>query len=231
MAAIKGGSKSALYLGALVLSLSALAGCKGGGGGGGGGSSASAAAAASAPGAPTISGSAVTSVKPNTTYSFKPTASDPDGDTLSFTIQNKPAWATFNTVTGELAGTPTMAQAGTYKDIVISASDGKASAQLQAFTITVSENASAAGSGSVTLSWTAPTSNVDGSALTDLAGFVISYGASAEALSETVSVDNASVDRYVLENLAPGTYYFAVRAVATSGAESEQSQVVSKVIG
>jgi hypothetical protein len=234
MAAVNRGSRSALYLGALILSLSALAGCNGGGGGGDSGGStpsSSSATAPSAPGAPTISGSAVTSVKPNTAYSFKPTASDPDGDTLSFAIQNKPAWATFNTVTGELTGTPTMAQTGTYKDIVISASDGKATAQLQAFTITVSENASPAGSGSVTLSWTAPTENVDGSALTDLSGFVISYGTSAEALSQTVTVDNASVDRYVLDNLAPGTYYFAVRAVAASGAESEQSQVVSKVVG
>lgn len=226
MAAIIRGSRSALYLGALVLSLGALAGCKGGGGG-----SSSASSAKASPGAPTISGSAATAAKPNAVYRFQPTASDPDGDTLSFQIENKPVWATFNTVTGELSGTPTLAHEGSYAGIVITASDGKASAQLQAFSITVSESAGAAtGSASVTLAWTAPTENVDGSALTDLSGFVIAYGKSSDALSQSVVVDNPSVDRYVVDSLEPGTYYFAVRAIAGSGAESELSQTVSKAV-
>ena len=70
-------------------------------------------------------------------YTFRPTASDADGDTLTFAIANRPAWATFNTATGQLSGTPTSASAGTYSNIVISVSDGKASAALAAFAITV----------------------------------------------------------------------------------------------
>jgi hypothetical protein len=205
-----------------------LSGCKGGGGGGGGdGANASAKASS---GAPTISGNAPTAVKPNTTYSFKPTAADPDGDPLSFEIQNKPAWATFNTVTGELTGTPPAN--GTFANIVISATDGKGRAELKPFTITVSESASeiSAGTGAATLAWTAPSENIDGTPLTDLAGYVIAYGTSSDALTQSVVLENPSIDRYVVENLSPGTYYFAVRAVSASGAESELSARVTKTI-
>ena len=97
------------------------------------------------------------------------TRADPDGDTLTYSIQNRPSWATFNTSTGRLSGTPTAAHAGSYANIIISVSDGAASASLPAFTITVAQPST----GSATLSWTAPTQNTDGSSLTNLAGFRI----------------------------------------------------------
>jgi hypothetical protein len=37
---------------------------------------------------------------------FAPTTADPSGQTLTFSIQNPPAWATFNPSTGQLSGTP-----------------------------------------------------------------------------------------------------------------------------
>lgn len=86
------------------------------------------------------------------------------------------------------------------------------------------------GAHGATLAWTAPTENVDGSPLTDLSGFVISYGTSEDALTESITVDNPSVDRHVFDELPPGTYYFAVRAISESGAESELSEKVSKSI-
>ena len=57
-------------------------------------------------------------------YNFQPKASDPDGNTLTFSIQNKPSWLVFNTTTGKLSGTPSSADVGTYSNIVISVSDG-----------------------------------------------------------------------------------------------------------
>lgn len=87
------------------------------------------------------------------------------------------------------------------------------------------------GSGGATLAWTAPTENTDGSPLTDLSGYVISYGKSSDALTESVTVDNPSIDRYVFDSLPAGTYYFTVRAVSASGAESDPSTTVSKSIG
>jgi hypothetical protein len=174
--------------------------------------------------APTISGTPSTSVNAGSAFAFRPTASDADGDTLTFAISNRPAWATFNSATGQLAGTPTAASAGSYSNIVISVSDGTASATLAAFSIAVVD----VSHGAATLTWTPPTTNTDGSTLTTLAGYRIAYGASAAQLTQTIQLGNAGMSSYVVENLAPGTYYFAVRAYTSSGAESANSNVVTK---
>jgi hypothetical protein len=175
---------------------------------------------------PTISGSPVTTATPGMAYSFRPTASDPNGDTLTFSVANKPGWASFSRSTGRLSGTPSAAHLGAYPNIRISVSDGKASASLPTFGITVSD----AASGSATLSWTPPTRNTNGSALTNLAGYRILYGTSAGSLNRSVQIANPGLARYVVEDLAPATWYFAVRAYNTAGAESAQSNVASKTI-
>ena len=87
--------------------------------------------------APTISGSPTTSAEVGVAYSFRPTANDPDGDALVFSIQNRPAWATFSVTTGRLQGTPDAA--GTVSNISISVTDGAETANLAPFTITVTE--------------------------------------------------------------------------------------------
>ncbi|MGJ8679421.1 putative Ig domain-containing protein [Paraglaciecola sp.] len=56
--------------------------------------------------------------------SITPNATDQNGDNLSFSITNKPSWATFSTSTGRLRGTPSFTDAGTYSNIKITASDG-----------------------------------------------------------------------------------------------------------
>ncbi|WP_061783251.1 Ig-like domain-containing protein [Shewanella putrefaciens] len=88
-------------------------------------------------GAPTISGTPVLSINQDTPYSFIPTATDTAGDTLTFSITNKPTWATFEPATGALTGTPTNADIGITNGIVISVSDGTLSTSLPAFSITV----------------------------------------------------------------------------------------------
>ncbi|HEY0684289.1 MAG TPA: putative Ig domain-containing protein [Steroidobacter sp.] len=176
--------------------------------------------------APVISGTPVRTINAGSAYSFRPTASDADGNTLTFSIANRPSWATFNTSTGQLSGTPTAAQAGTYSNIIISVSDGRATASLAAFSISVVD----ASSDGAVLSWTAPTSNTDGSTLSNLAGYRIAYGTSASAMTSTIQVANPSVTNYTISNLAPGTYYFAVRAYTSNGTESAISNVYSKVV-
>jgi hypothetical protein len=84
-----------------------------------------------------ISGTPATSVVAGSAYKFQPTATDSAGKTVSFSVQNKPAWATFSTVTGALTGIPTASQTGTYPSIVITASDGSTSAALAPFSLTV----------------------------------------------------------------------------------------------
>jgi len=176
--------------------------------------------------APTISGAPPTAVNAGSAYAFRPTAADADGDALTFAIANRPAWATFSAATGQLSGTPSSSSTGTYSNIVISVSDGKASTALAAFAITVADSSS----GAASLTWTPPTQNTDGTSLTNLAGYRIVYGVSASQLTQTIQVANPGMSSYVVENLAPGTYYFAVRAYTNNGVESEDSNVVPKVV-
>jgi hypothetical protein len=85
--------------------------------------------------APVVSGTPSTSATVGTAYSFTPGVSDAENDRITWSIQNRPAWATFNTTTGRLSGTPTAT--GTASSIRISASDGFASTPLPTFSITV----------------------------------------------------------------------------------------------
>jgi hypothetical protein len=176
--------------------------------------------------APTISGTPLTAVNANSAYSFRPTAADADGDTLTFAVANKPAWAAFSTTTGQLSGTPAAGDVGGYSNIVISVSDGKTSAALPAFAIAVNQ----VSLGSASVSWTPPTQNTDGTSLTNLAGYRIVYGTSASALTQTVQIANPGMSTYVIDGLAPATYYFAVKAYTSTGTESANSNVASKVV-
>jgi hypothetical protein len=178
---------------------------------------------------PTIGGTPATTVNAGTSYSFQPSASDPDGDTLTFSVQNRPSWASFNTSTGRLSGTPTAADARTYSNIVISVSDGTVTRSLAAFSITVVAS-SGTNNGTATLSWQPPTQNEDGTALTDLAGFEIVYGRSSTSLSEKVTLANPGLTTYMVTGLSSGTWYFALRSYTTSGTRSDMSSVVSKTI-
>lgn len=183
-------------------------------------------AAAASNSAPTITGSPSTSVVAGSAYSFTPTAADADGNTLTFSIQNAPSWASFSTTTGRLSGTPTASNAGTYSNIAISVSDGTASASLASFSITVTQ----ASTGSATLSWTPPTQNTDGTSLTNLAGYRVVYGRSSSSLDQTIQIASAGLSTYTVTGLTSGTWYFAVKAYTSAGAESNVSNVGSKTI-
>jgi predicted phage tail protein len=80
------------------------------------------------------------------------------------------------------------------------------------------------------VSWTPPSANTNGSALTNLAGYTISYGSSASQLTTNVKVATTGVTSYVIENLPAGTYYFGVTAYNSAGQTSQVSNVVSKTL-
>ncbi|MEL4361931.1 Ig-like domain-containing protein [Shewanella algae] len=87
--------------------------------------------------APSISGTPAGSVDQDSYYSFIPTATDPDQDPLTFSISNKPAWASFNTASGELSGTPLREHVGVSDNIIIRVSDGALSTDLAPFSVEV----------------------------------------------------------------------------------------------
>jgi hypothetical protein len=163
-------------------------------------------------------------------WTFTPTATDPENDALSFTIANKPAWMGFDTATGALSGTPASGDAHLWANITVSVSDGKLSSSLTPFSLTVAAAATPVATAQATLGWVPPNTNEDASALTDLAGFKVYYGKAANTLDQIIRVTNPAANQQVVGNLVSGTWYFAVTAFSSSGAESALSAVVSKTI-
>jgi len=208
-----------------------LAGCKGGGGASPSvktipPATTSTVPAAAVPKAPAIEGSPRKSVRVGETFEFVPIASDPAGLRLTFDISNRPAWADFDPVSGRLSGTPAQGDAGAYERIRIAVSNGAASASLPEFSLQVVD----ASNGQVTIGWDPPTDNVDGSPLTDLAGYRVYYGRSPELLSGRLEIANAGATMAVIENLAPATWYFSVAAYTSGNVEGERSTPASRLV-
>jgi hypothetical protein len=84
------------------------------------------------------------------------------------------------------------------------------------------------GAGTATVSWSAPTRNTDGSALTNLGSFVIVYGTSSNSMTRSQVVSDITARQATIQSLTPGTWYFAARARTTSNVESADSTVGSK---
>jgi hypothetical protein len=175
---------------------------------------------------PVIGGTPGTGATVGQSYTFTPTASDPDGNTLAFSVTNLPAWATFSNTNGTITGTPAAGNVGSYSNITITVNDGRVSASLAPFTLNVVGQSN----GTAVVSWTPPTQNTDGSTITNLDGFYLEYGRTADVLDQRIDVTNAGLTTYTVSNLASGTWYFAVSAYTTAGDSSGISNVASKTI-
>jgi hypothetical protein len=125
-----------------------------------------------------------------------------------------------------LNGTPTAADVRTYPNIVIRVSDGQATTSLAAFSVAVV----AVATGSATLSWTPPTQNTDGSALTDLVGYRIYWGRAQGSYTSSTTLNNSGLTSYVIDQLTPGTWFFVTTALNSQGVESSFSNAASKTI-
>jgi hypothetical protein len=206
---------STALIGALLVLLS-LAGC----GGSGSGSDSSSSASFALSGTP--SGSANAGIN----YSFQPTVSQGTGP-VTFSITGQPTWATFNSTTGALSGTPTTSDVGKTSMVTITASNGSGTAAIGPFSIQV---AAAGSAGSVTLNWEPPSENTNGTEASQLIGYYIYYGTNPDELTQWVIAWGAETSSFAVENLAPGTYYFSVRAYNWLGIESAPSATVSTTI-
>ena len=177
---------------------------------------------------PTISGTPPASVEVGTNYSFLPTSDDPDGDTLTFSIDGLPMWAEFDSTTGSVSGTPAVGDENVYGNIMIVLSDGEFTDSLGPFSIQVLS--SGTGAGSVTLSWAAPMQNEDGSALTDLAGYKLYWGTTPGNYTGTATIDNPGITTYTVDGLSAGTYEFVATSLNAAGIESTYSNPVTKTV-
>jgi len=172
-----------------------------------------------------ISGAPATTATVGVAYAFSPTAGGGSG--YAYSIANKPAWTTFDASTGSLTGTPSASDVGDYGSIVISVTSGNQTASLTPFRINVAAPTTA---GAATLSWTPPTTNTDGTSLTNLAGYNIYYGADPSSLTNKIQVSNAGLTSYTVTGLGPGTHYFTISAYSVNGVESDPSGVGSLTI-
>ncbi len=83
--------------------------------------------------------------------------------------------------------------------------------------------------GDATLSWTAPTQNEDGSALTDLASYKIYHGTTpAGPYPNEVVVANPALTSFIVTGLPQGLNYFVATAINSQGIESGYSGEASK---
>lgn len=173
-----------------------------------------------------ISGTPTGSVSAGMQYSFTPSST---GSSLVYSVKNLPAWATFDSATGRIQGTPGAGDVGSYTGIVVSVTDGKSVAALPAFSINVTAAVTQTGTGTAVLSWTPPQQNTDGSSLTDLVGYHISWGMDPNNLTRTMDLPWGGYMWMQATDLAAGTWYFSIRAYNAAGVES-QPIIVSKLI-
>ncbi len=166
-----------------------------------------------------------TEIAVGSNYSFTPSAEDPENAQLSFSIINKPDWASFDEDDGRLSGSPGNNDVDSYTDIRISVFDGENSVQLPAFNIDVLGTATA----TLSLSWLPPTSNADGTTLTDLDGYRIYYGVQSGDYPNEVEI-GAGITSHVIDGLVPGTYYLVMTAVDGSGNESQPTGEASATL-
>ena len=139
------GTKSAIsWIGTLLIALS-LAACGGSGGSASGATSVplSGNPPPPVPPPPQGTGPLITGTPPSTAvvgqpFSFQPSVTAAAaGDKLTFSVANKPLWASFDPTSGHLWGVPQAADLGSHAQVAISASDGTQTQALPQFLVTV----------------------------------------------------------------------------------------------
>jgi len=152
--------------------------------------------------APDISGIPESSVTEDESYSFTPDASDPEDDTLTFSIINLPAWASFDELSGTISGTPVTADIEYYDNIIISVSDGELTVSLAAFSIDV---------------LAAPVLIPENALLSEVEGYSISMGTSLESITDRGSLGIDSDTITITDLDASETYYVSVTILDADG--------------
>ena len=160
-----------------------------------------------------------TTIAGSTSQQFKATGAYSDGSAQDLTANV--TWSSSNT------GAATISNAAGSQGLASSNAAGSSTIKAVLGTVSGTTNLVVVNR-SATLSWDKPLTNTDGTALTDLAGYRLYYGTGAGTYTKTVDVGN--VTTYTINTLAQGTYYFAVKAVNSSGAESDFSNEAIKTI-
>jgi hypothetical protein len=186
---------------------------------------------------PTLSGTPATSAAALEDYVFTPEASDPDGDTLRFSVRQLPAWAGLDSATGRITGRPRSQDQGVHGPISLSVSDGTHEVSLPDFSVTVVASTAAPRSAppgqsrrAVTLRWQAPDRKEDGSPIGRPPTYRIHYGQESRAYPFEVALTSPGTYRYTFTDLVPGRWYVALTTVDEDGLESDLSDETEIVV-
>ncbi len=179
---------------------------------------------------PAVANSADGYARVGQTFHMQPAASDADGDSLNFSAENLPPWASIDPTNGRVSGTPGENDVGVYEAIRIAVADAGRSSFSTPFSITVVDDMVTAGTGYAALRWEVPAAKVDGSPLDDLAGYRILYGRHADDLDQSVLIGDPNVTSFEFTTLQTGIWYFAVVAVSASGLEGPPTVTATKSI-
>ncbi|HVS76042.1 MAG TPA: fibronectin type III domain-containing protein [Steroidobacteraceae bacterium] len=85
---------------------------------------------------------------------------------------------------------------------------------------------------SITLSWSPPTQNSDGSSLTNLAGYTLHYGTTSQDYTGSIEITDPTKTSYVVSDstFPAGTYYFAISAYNAQQVSSSLSGEISVTV-
>jgi hypothetical protein len=194
---------------------------------------------------PTVVVAAVEDAQVGAAFDYQPVARDPESDTVQFAANNLPPWASLDSRSGHISGTPGPTDEGVYELISITVADAMHKVVTAPFSITVNpalepapepeleaelEPAVELGTGVASLQWEMPPSKVSGEPLDDLAGYRILYGRSSSDLDRSVLITDPAVTSYQFSTLTSGVWYFAVVAVNASGLEGPPTTFATKSI-
>jgi VCBS repeat-containing protein len=169
---------------------------------------------------PKIAGEVITSIDEGKIYSFIPIAMDEDNDKLTFSITNKPTWASFDKTTGKLEGTPKYTDAGKYEDINISVFDGFDRVSLNPFTITVNNiNRLPSFTNTNTISIDENTLDVITLVANDLDGDSITFDIND---TTTFTLDGNKITFNTAADFESGITQYKLRATASDGVHQTQ---------
>lgn len=127
------------------------------------------------------------------------------------TASGHPSWTGAKPITSPAGGfpLPTITTSGTY-------------------TLTLA--CAFAGNTSTTVRWTNPTTNVDGTALTNLQGVRINWGKTPTTMDTVKLTELPAATSWNIGNLAAGDWYFELRAYNSAGLESVPSPTIKKTV-
>ena len=98
---------------------------------------------------------------------------------------------------------------------------------------TASSSSSASStSKSITLSWSPPTQNSDGTSLTNLAGYTLHYGTASQDYTGRIEITSPTQTSYVVSTstFPPGKYYFSISAYNAQQVSSSMSGEITVIV-